>query len=216
MVEYGDTSLMHNPLLAPYWKFYDSDSALTKVTFTAALDNAIYEWHIGAGIYTTKSFTLDFTGIPRPSVIPVTLIVNKQHNQKCFPGGKDADTTTRNLNIIYAPDSIYFTGIYQGTFANDPSTQVSYSIIRIPSSFGYKYYIANFFSAGDTINIGFYNDLTDITQRYFAFGNATGSIEYSVINYFNPANKQVTGTFEINNLPAANNSIRIFNGQKIQ
>ena len=87
MVEYCDTSLMYNPLLASHWKFYDSDSALYKVTFTAALDSATYEWHIGAGVYTSRSFTLDFTAAPRPSVIPVTLIVHKEHNQKCFPGG---------------------------------------------------------------------------------------------------------------------------------
>jgi len=210
---------MYDPVLASHWRFYDSDSALDKVTFTAALDSATYEWHIGSGIYTSQSFTLDFTAAPRPSVIPITLIVHKQPNLKCFPGGKGSDTLTRNLSIIENPVSDYFTGTYQGAFEDEPDTKITYSIIRksltgIPS---FEYDIINFFSDGDTTQIGTgsSNDLTTIRQRYFACGNIIANLNIAVISYLN-YNRQVIATFEEQNQATAIKSIRIFNGQKIQ
>jgi hypothetical protein len=219
MVEYTNTIYLDS-LLKPYWKQYDSDSALDKVTFTAALDSAVYEWHIGAGVYTTQSFTLDFTAAPRPSIIPITLIVHKQPNQKCFPGGKSIDTLTRNLNIIYDPDSIYFTGTYQGAFADAPSTQITYSIItKILSYYPYKYYyITNFFASGDTTQIGLGgngNDLITIWQRYFSAGNANANLNIEVISNLSP-NGQVTVTFLDQNQATAVKSLRFFKGQKMQ
>jgi len=105
----------------PGWIPYSTDTICTsEISFTANEVNASYEWHIGAGVYTTKSFSLNFANATDGSTIPIELIVHKQPNLSCFPADKGIDTVTTNMyfdrRLIPIVDGTYF-----GYNTNNPS-----------------------------------------------------------------------------------------------
>jgi hypothetical protein len=211
-MEFSDTSEMPAELRS-YWKFFDTDSAWKSVTFKATLDSAIYEWHIGSGIYSSQSFTLDFSAAPHPSTIPITLVVKKPHNQKCFPNGKDADTLVRNLTITYGSQNHFF-GTYQGVFTDSSSSPFSFSIINKPDITGYpQYYIVNFFSSNDSsyISMTSSTNIIEIEQRciYINSGRYTSII----VNVDDNGNANLT--FDFYQQAMSTHRIRIFKGQRL-
>ncbi len=98
------------------WVFYDTDTVSSIfVKFTAdEKDASNYEWHIGAGIYNTRSFDLEFPvsyiydpsdtdySIPRKilKTVPIMLIVHKTPNKICFPDDDGIDTVIRTIKFI--------------------------------------------------------------------------------------------------------------------
>jgi hypothetical protein len=100
-----------------FWIPYTTDTCRPyDVSFTACDSTAQYEWHIGAGVYTTRRVELSFGGISDRS-IPITLIVRKTPNLKCFPKDDGRDTITRSLYLRKNMCRVY--GKYYGAFTDD-------------------------------------------------------------------------------------------------
>jgi hypothetical protein len=97
-------------------------------TFQALENDAKYEWHIGADVYTTQSINL--TDFPNHTNIEVTLIVSKTPNKKCFPNDDGKDTVKRVFhNIFFTYDepmkqdkyTYTYHRKYRGYFTDKPS-----------------------------------------------------------------------------------------------
>jgi hypothetical protein len=72
--------------------------------------------------YTQRSFTLHFGGsVPRGTLIPVTLIVNKTPDNSCFPDDDGIDTLTKNIYYADPCTEGLLNGKYQGYWEENPS-----------------------------------------------------------------------------------------------
>ncbi len=105
-----------------FWQDYETDTIIggyTKFTADFDLEDAQYEWIIGAGTYTTRSVNLSFPIVADRTTIPITLIVKKQPNKQCNPSDDGIDTLTKNICIrnvsLVMPgrDTIKFRGSYK-------------------------------------------------------------------------------------------------------
>lgn len=125
-----------------FWKtagwVYDveSDTIGVECYFVADEENAKYTWLIGGGVYHTRTVSINFStsNLPASTRVPVTLIVEKEPNRKCFPNDDGKDTFTKEILVartdIYtvlpmAPqvEDIYDTAFFEfeTTDLNDPS-----------------------------------------------------------------------------------------------
>jgi hypothetical protein len=218
MREFSDSTLLPQAL-QPYWKRYYSDSCNQQMIFTADLDSAIYEWHIGAGVYTSKSFSLNFSSVSVPSIIPVTLIVRKPHDAKCDPDGKDIDTVTQNLYVLGINMNKYLLGTYQGTFTDAPSTVSTFQLVRQPGfdpSYP-NYYLVGFFAPGDSAQFDPDPTFHELYMRkqVFLARDPSCSHYFDVITYVDD-DGNAECTFAINPPTVSSTQIRIFKGRKIQ
>ncbi len=96
-----------NDFGAGNWEYYDTDTVCTyRVKLTANEDGASYRWHISGDtvVFTQKSFTITFpnrwVADQAPRDIPVTLIVNKSPDKRCFPNDDGVDTFTRTIHFV--------------------------------------------------------------------------------------------------------------------
>ncbi len=110
----------------PEWVYYDSDTAANYlINFKASEDNATYEWHIGAGVYTKQSFTINFSQTT-PASVPIMLIVHKSPNKQCFPDDDGIDTVIRTLYFDLSGHPLE--GNYQGYMSSNPNDTFTISI----------------------------------------------------------------------------------------
>ncbi|MBS1680641.1 MAG: hypothetical protein JST48_02930 [Bacteroidetes bacterium] len=101
--------------VVPNWKYYSTDTVVTEyVRFTAKDSIATkFEWQIGSGIYTDRSFTLTFPPefLTIHESIDITLTIHKKPDALCFPDDDSVKTLTKK---IYFTD--FCTGLYKGSF----------------------------------------------------------------------------------------------------
>jgi hypothetical protein len=136
--------------LAPYpgydnlWISYETDTILGfNGRFTAKEENASYEWQIGSQKYTLRSVALNFQGVPKEALIPVTLIVNEEPDRYCFPIDNGIDTLTREL---YIAGRTRIEGRFQGHYTDTPGDTftVEISMNKVdPNTGSYGMYIDN-------------------------------------------------------------------------
>lgn len=70
-----------------------------QVKFEAQETNANYQWLIGSNTFSTNSVTQFFGNEWINYNIPITLIINKEPNTRCFPNDDGVDTVTRVMTI---------------------------------------------------------------------------------------------------------------------
>jgi hypothetical protein len=87
-----------------------SDTIGSNCYFVADEENAKYTWLIGAGVYHTRTVSIDFINsrIDAGTLIPVTLIVEKEPNKKCFPNDDGRDTFTKQILVARYALNKYF------------------------------------------------------------------------------------------------------------
>ncbi|PKR79721.1 hypothetical protein CW751_13430 [Brumimicrobium salinarum] len=80
--------------------------------FKAKEADAEYTWYIGADIETDRETAKFFPGQWAGSVIPITLVVEKEPNTICFPNDDGYDSITKYMGVHSFCDS----SIMEGTF----------------------------------------------------------------------------------------------------
>ncbi len=107
---------------------YACDTAIIRRVRFKAVDSLAtsYEWKIGSGVYTTRSVTLDFFNTTETE-IPITLIVNKEPNSKCFPQDNGMDTVSRALHFV-EPLETLVSGIYEGANTDAPNDKYTIEV----------------------------------------------------------------------------------------
>jgi hypothetical protein len=103
----GFTMMQPGAFLSHELDFDTDTSASRYITFKANFNNALsYEWHIGSGIYTSKSQEIDFpyqwVDDTLKKVIhteKITLIQKRIPNPKCIPNDDGLDTFVRYLTF---------------------------------------------------------------------------------------------------------------------
>ena len=153
-------TISENDIYDGMWREYDTDTILGRfgVNFKALIDThqTKFEWHIGAGVYYTPNVYLTFGSVKTPTHIPVTLIVRKTPNTKCFPDDDGIDTATRLLHV-YPKDisKIRVWGTYYGYYTNNPAKFYTVYVKRMaPESDTDKKWIWNYCSDTATIISG--------------------------------------------------------------
>ncbi len=155
----------------PRWKKYDTDTvANLSINFTAVDSLAdSYEWHIGAGVYATRSKSLSFPLSITGSSVSVMLIVKKKPNTTCFPKDDGVDTVTRKL---YFADQCK--GLVQGDFfgyRDDNKADTATITIKLCQPYydlrHYNVYINNLYPGCST----FYDDCFVGFRQILPFGN---------------------------------------------
>lgn len=111
-----------------FFQDYETDTIFGgRVKFVAEDSSASteYEWQIGAGVYTKRSFNLSFTSLKAGQSVPITLIIKKANVDKmCFPNDDGIDTVTRVLNKATKSRVIGFDRdnyTFQGYNTDEPS-----------------------------------------------------------------------------------------------
>jgi hypothetical protein len=95
------------PDFVGFWKtagwVYDveSDTIGVECYFRAEEENAKYTWLIGGGVYHTRTVSIDFrtSNLAPGTRVPVTLIVEKEPNKKCFPNDNGKDTFIKEILV---------------------------------------------------------------------------------------------------------------------
>ncbi len=113
---------------------YSSDTVVIRLLFFKAVDSLAdsYEWHIGAGVYTTRSFTLNFYNATDNN-IPIQLIIHKKPNLTCFPNDNGVDTVTHILHFIEPLETVV-SGIYEGADTDAPQDKYTIEVQVRPST----------------------------------------------------------------------------------
>ncbi len=142
-------TIQDNNIFNNGWIPYLTDTVVGGgVTFTALDSGGQYEWHIGSGVYTTQSVTLNFVTAPQGSTIPIMLIIKKTPDIKCFPKDPGIDTVVRNIYINKNLCHVF--GSYYGYMTDSPSYKFSIRIIdSIPPPYYTNYAMSN--CGSDTI-----------------------------------------------------------------
>ncbi len=85
--------------------FTDTDSILgsKNVRFKAIQDGDSYKWYIGSEVLTTKDVTRFFGPATLGSTVPITLVVNKTPNNKCFQNDDGYDSVVKYLTVTNYP-----------------------------------------------------------------------------------------------------------------
>jgi len=134
-----------------FWKtagwVYDveSDTIGVECYFRAEEENAKYTWLIGGGVYHTRTVSIDFrTSNLAPSTrVPITLIVEKEPNKKCFPNDNGKDTFTKeilvarneiNIFLPFYPQTLGFDDTaffeFETSDLKDPSKKWKFRYVR--------------------------------------------------------------------------------------
>jgi hypothetical protein len=139
------------------WVWQDTDTVSIGAIFEADMpykaDGSItYEWHIGAGIYYTKSVEIP-DGMPLNKNLTAMLIVrNSKVNKLCFPNDDGIDTIIRN----YYTSSSYsrMNGLYRGAYSSKPLDSFDFILHQDSSFIKLPYKNCSNFIGIDEINNG--------------------------------------------------------------
>jgi hypothetical protein len=158
----------------------DSIYAERNVWFTALEEDAEYTWYIGAEVIHDKNFFRYFdaslVGLP---ALPMTLVVKKQPNYKCYPDDDGYDSITKYLTVAEVYDSYNFFYAnpqpkWEGTFRMKGVNQSDSIDIKVDLGDGWNIYGG---LLGERVNFYNYNGLGDSTN----FGTYT--VNYNMINF---------------------------------
>ena len=101
--------------VVPDWKYYSTDTVARTILIFTAEDSLAkkFEWRIGDGVYTKRSFTLNFPSgfLNSNEQVNVTLTVYKKTDATCFPNDDSVKTLTKKIYFTN-----YCTGLYKGSF----------------------------------------------------------------------------------------------------
>ena len=78
------------------------------IWFTAKEEDAEYTWYVGAEVIHEKQFHRYFDQTLIGQTLPMTLVVKKNPNTKCYPNDDGYDSITKFLTIVQQPDELDF------------------------------------------------------------------------------------------------------------
>jgi len=121
-----------------------------------------WEWHIGADIIPMEKI-VSRSNFPKGEEIPITLVVRKTPNKKCFPNDDGIDTLTKNyLAVDYHFNYDYpLQGVYEMQYDSHPT---------VKGKFKFKVYIN-----GSTHRIDTFPDTDCSSQRISQTAYGTNS-----------------------------------------
>jgi hypothetical protein len=142
-----------------------------QVRFRANEEDANYTWYIGADIETDRETFKNFEPQWIGSTIPITLVVKKEPNTRCFPNDDGYDSITKSFNIY---DQCHEPYLLEGTFRMAPENSTDSMDIIIEFKEYDPFYdcfsadITNFSGVGNTCS-GYYFRGSK-SYRYFQVG----------------------------------------------
>jgi hypothetical protein len=106
---------------------YDTDTLMFgDAVFTALEENANYKWLIG--IETLNDKIVERSGFPLGETVPITLVVEKEPDNDCFPNDDGKDTLTRFLYKAESSCESLIHGNYHGALTSNPQDTFTISI----------------------------------------------------------------------------------------
>ena len=89
----------------PHYDWVRTDTTLhsKEVQFSALIENAEYKWYIGIEEFDTKSISRYFSDQWKGHDIPITLVVQKEPNEICFPNDDGYDSITKTFHVSQFP-----------------------------------------------------------------------------------------------------------------
>lgn len=123
------------------WPYYACDTVATKFVRFTAKDSIAdsYLWSIGAGRYTTRTVTLNFSN-SFETIVPVTLVVKKKPNVSCFPKDDGIDTVKRRVYFI-DPCKTQINGKFFGANEDEPNKKFTIEVTACKENLGF--YVTN-------------------------------------------------------------------------
>ena len=85
------------------WIPTDTTFHTKQVRFSAKEDGAVYKWYIGSEQFTTQKASRYFGNQWAGFDIPITLVVKKEPNNKCFPNDDGYDSITKVFHVSQYP-----------------------------------------------------------------------------------------------------------------
>ena len=178
------------------WVDYDTDTAITGVVYFQAKDKKAdsYRWEVGAGVYTTSGFSINFYDELNTLNIPIKLIVTKKGDTTCFKDQKGIYTKTRNITIIHPTLDVYAfkDGYYFGTYKG--SDGLSDTITMYLDLYADRNPVARWGSGWQECSSIFVRGVKYVSTNSFGFRQAilndqvynSGKYDISVWNSFGP------------------------------
>lgn len=157
-------------MFAKYWEIDDSDTLIQgDVVFSASLSGATYEWILGAETLDVQSFSRHSFPVNHP--ITVSLKVNKQASNLCFPNDDGVDFKERTF-VLVPPDSTRVKGRFRGATTDAPTDSFEIYIdpwLYYPLEFGEVPMIENLTQSGCQVQ---FKDW-EVQYRKIYFGHNT-------------------------------------------
>lgn len=200
------------------WHYYPTDTLYSHCATFSITDSTVdsVRWNIGAGVYYSKSFTLNFNFIG-PASVPITLTVYKHRNQ-CYPTDDTIKTLTKT---IYFVDTCIALGTYYGYFDNNTADTGTISIKKVTGIINTPYGIAFGYLSGfatgctDTLTSPAYWE-TFYTSVSFRATGSTGFCKWVKGSlFYNRFNNTVLIQYQDYNGYSSVSRARNFNGIKI-
>lgn len=171
------------------------------VIFTARENQAEYTWYIGQEILTEQSVGRFFDGTTAGQNIPITLVVKKKPNLKCFPQDDGYDSIIKYFHVSQATndiDSIFInpSHMFEGTFRMKDKNGTDSVDITIDLHYdafqGGTMRIYNFDGQGNNSPLNYYGGFEGVTYRQMWYDhnmrsndlhiNINGEVELKMIN----------------------------------
>ena len=110
----------------------ETDTAYSNrvIWFTAKEEDAEYTWYIGAEVIHEKQFYRIFDHSVAGQTLPMTLVVKKSPNTKCYPNDDGYDSITKMITFVYSGDIYTGYNHYNGNyrFKNDTGDSIDVSL----------------------------------------------------------------------------------------
>lgn len=161
---YENSSFPLPDKLKDLWLDIPSDTFLNGTEFIADEPDAKYEWRIGIKSYSTRSVTVNFQTASTGSVIPITLIVEKQPNKACFPDDDGKDSITRSV-VKNGVSPFFKDGTYVYASPGNPGKMDTFRILKkviSASDYIYFYKYPNFI---DSMSLNNYSGTASYKQQ---------------------------------------------------